>query len=130
MKHIILLADDEPDAELMFRQNFRREIRNKTYTFCFARSGSEALGLLQSQNPDDVLAVLSDINMPVMNGFELLKAARALSPSVPVLMVTANGDRETARQAHAGGALSVLTKPVDFSQLRTTLSELAQGLDV
>ena len=127
MKQTILLVYDEPDAEQIFRQHFRREIRNKVYQFCFARSGPEALDFLGGHDPDDMIVVLSDINMPVMNGLELLRATKSINPELPVVMVTANGDRETERLAREGGALSLLTKPVDFGQLREKLNELAGG---
>ena len=119
----ILMVDDEPDAQELFRQNFRREIRKGVYDFDFAISGENALEVLEAEEPEIVL-VLSDINMPGMSGMELLERIRALWPSVTVFMITAYGDSATEEKARTLGAERFLTKPVDFSQLKSELAEV------
>ncbi len=117
----ILMVDDEPDAQELFRQNFRREIRNSTYAFEFAMSGEEALDVLNGQEPPEVVMVLSDINMPGMSGLELLSKVREKWSDVSVLMVTAYGDEATEARARDLGAGSFLTKPIDFERLKREL---------
>ena len=95
--------------------------------YIHGKRGMGTWTFLGGHDPDDMIVVLSDINMPVMNGLELLRATKSINPELPVVMVTANGDRETERLAREGGALSLLTKPVDFGQLREKLNELAGG---
>lgn len=118
----ILMVDDEPDAQELFRQNFRREIRKGVYVFDFALSGEDALQVLQGQEPPEVVLVLSDINMPGMSGIELLAEIRNTWPDVGVFMITAYGDRETEVRARNLGAERFLTKPLDFSQLKQDLA--------
>ena len=117
----ILMVDDEPDAQELFRQNFRKEIRNSTYVFEFAMSGEEALNVLNGQQPPEVVMVLSDINMPGMTGLELLAEVREKWSQVSVLMVTAYGDEATETRARDLGAESFLTKPIDFERLKRDL---------
>ena len=117
----ILMVDDEPDAQELFRQNFRKEIRNSTYAFEFAMSGEEALNVLNGQQPPEVVMVLSDINMPGMTGLELLAEVREKWSEVSVLMVTAYGDEATETRARDLGAESFLTKPIDFERLKRDL---------
>ena len=124
----ILLVDDEPDAQDLFRQNFRREIRKGVYTFDFALSGDLALDLIKNQSPPNVALVLSDINMPGMTGLELLAEIRRQWPDVAVLMITAYGDEATERKARELGALRFLAKPVDFGRLKADLAELLEGV--
>jgi len=122
----ILMVDDEPDAQELFRQNFRREIRNGLYAFDFALSGEEALNLLKGQEPPKVVLVLSDINMPGMTGIELLEEIRKEWPDVGVFMITAYGDSVTETKARDLGAERFLTKPVDFNRLKDDLSTMLE----
>jgi len=123
----ILMVDDEPDAQELFRQNFRREIRKGVYAFDFALSGEDALQFLKGQTPPRVVLVLSDINMPGMSGIELLAEIRKTWPDVGVFMITAYGDRETETRARDLGADRFLTKPVDFGRLKEDLSGAIEG---
>jgi len=118
----ILMVDDEPDAQELFRQNFRREIRNEVYSFDFALSAEAALELLQGHAPPRVVLVLSDINMPGMSGIELLAEIRKTWPEVGVFMITAYGDDATESKARELGAARFMTKPVDFEILKHDLS--------
>ena len=119
----ILMVDDEPDAQELFRQNFRREIRKGVYSFDFALSGEEALHFLKEQEPPKVVLVLSDINMPGMTGIELLEEIRKRWPDVGVFMITAYGDQSTETKARDLGAARFLTKPIDFGRLKEDLAE-------
>ncbi|SLN73363.1 Transcriptional regulatory protein ZraR [Roseovarius albus] len=118
----ILLVDDEPDAKELFRQNFRREIRKNQYEFMYAQSGQEALEILVSPIPPDVLLVLSDINMPGMSGLELLDEVKSRAPDLPVIMVTAYGDKRTETEAIKRGARGLVSKPVNFEDLKNSLT--------
>lgn len=117
----ILVVDDEPDMEALFRQNFRREIRKGVYRFDFALSGEAALEVLEGQTPPKVVLVLSDINMPGMSGIELLGEVRGTWPDVEVFMITAYGDAATEAKARELGAAGFLAKPVDFERLKRDL---------
>ena len=119
----ILLIDDEPDSQDLFRQNFRREVRKGVYKFGFASSGDAALDLLKD-DPDAVKLVVSDINMPGMSGIKLLQEVRSSWPGLPVMMVTANGDADTEARVRALGAETFLTKPVDFERLKREISHI------
>ena len=123
----ILMVDDEPDAQELFRQNFRREIRKGVYAFDFALSGEAALELLKGQTPPRVALVLSDINMPGMSGIELLAEIRQTWPELGVFMITAYGDNATEARACDLGADRFLTKPVDFAALKDDLSRTLEG---
>lgn len=118
----ILMVDDEPDAQELFRQNFRREIREETYAFDFALSGEAALEMLRGETPPRVVMVLSDINMPGMSGIELLAEIRNSWPEVSVFMITAYGDSSTEARSRELGAERFLTKPVDFTILKQDLT--------
>jgi len=122
----ILMVDDEPDAQELFRQNFRREIRKGIYSFDFALSGEAALDLLEGQEPPEVVLVLSDINMPGMTGIELLEKIRQEWPDVGVFMITAYGDSATEAEARNLGAAHFLTKPVDFARLKEDLARMVE----
>ena len=117
----ILVVDDEPDVALLFRQCFRRETRAGTYVMHFANSGEDALHLLRAGISPDL--ILSDINMPGMDGLHLLGEIRKRFPTLPVMMVTAYDDDERKRRAGDLGACDFLAKPVDFAYLRTRLSQ-------
>ncbi len=123
----ILMVDDEPDAQELFRQNFRREIRKGVYAFDFALSGEAALKVLKGQTPPRVGLVLSDINMPGMSGIELLAEIRETWPELGVFMITAYGDTATEAKARDLGAERFLTKPVDFASLKDDLSRTLEG---
>jgi CheY-like chemotaxis protein len=124
----ILIVDDEPDVAELFRQRFRREARQGTYVLHFAGSGEEALEVLDQEIEPELIVILSDINMPGMDGLTLLQRVKANYPNLPVMMVTAYGDDERRRRASEYGAAEFITKPVDFDLLKRQLQQLpAQG---
>ena len=125
----ILVVDDEPDVADLFRQRFRREAHNGTYVMHFANSGMEALDKLATGIEPQLIVILSDINMPVMDGLELLRQIKTRRPDLPVIMVTAYGDDERRRLASEYGAAEFITKPVDFDLLRTQLRDLSDAAD-
>ena len=114
----IMVVDDEEDVQLLFRQKFRREIKAGKIEFVFAFSGAEALEYLQSQPDHSVVLILSDINMPGMNGLELLKIIKEKFPNLKVFMITAYGDEEKYQIAMEYGADDYLQKHVAFDQLK------------
>lgn len=118
----VLVVDDEPDMQTLFQQRFRKEIRDHKVDFAFANSGEEALAYLQ-EHFHEVVLILSDINMPGMSGFELLKRIKQnyRTPPPVVMMITAYGDAENYNQAISLGADDFLTKPIDFQQLKEKL---------
>jgi CheY-like chemotaxis protein len=118
---LILVVDDEPDVELLFRQQFRRDLRAGRYAMEFAQSAPMALERIAEAGAESLILILSDINMPGMSGLELLPKAKALRPDVPIIMITAYGDAETKRKALENGAESLLTKPIDFGMLRSEI---------
>ena len=118
MSAYILVVDDEPDVEHLFRQQFRRDIRCGRFVMEFAASAPEALERAKAIADPLLILILSDINMPGMSGLELLPRVRAARPDVPVIMITAYGDTETRRKAIERGAEGLLTKPIDFALLR------------
>jgi CheY-like chemotaxis protein len=120
----ILVVDDEPDVAEMFRQRFRREARQGTYVLHFATSGEDALARLANGVRPELIVILSDINMPGMDGLTLLREIKTRRPGLPVMMVTAYGDDERRRQAEKFGALQFLNKPVDFDFLKQQLRQL------
>jgi CheY-like chemotaxis protein len=115
---LVLVVDDEPDVEVLFRQQFRRELRTGRFTMEFAQSAPSALQRISDAASASLILILSDINMPGMSGLELLLKARAARPDVPIIMITAYGDAETKRKALEGGAEALFTKPIDFDSLR------------
>jgi CheY-like chemotaxis protein len=125
MSFSVLVVDDEPDVAEMFRQRFRREARQGTYVLHFAASGEEALDRLANGFRPELIVILSDINMPGMDGLTLLNEIKTRRPDLPVMMVTAYGDDERRRQAAEAGALQFLTKPVDFDLLKEELRRLS-----
>jgi CheY-like chemotaxis protein len=125
----ILVVDDEPDVAELFRQRFRRETRQGTYVLHYAASGHEALERLSAEIQPELLAVLSDINMPGMDGLQLLTEIKQRRPDLTVMMVTAYGDDERRRRAAEHGAAEFLTKPVDFEHLKAQLRQLPTAAD-
>ena len=121
MNLLILVIDDEADVELLFRQQFRRDMRAGRFTMEFAQSAPAALQCLSEARTASLILILSDINMPGMSGLELLPKAKAMRPDVPIIMITAYGDAETKQKALEGGAETLLTKPIDFGALRNEI---------
>ena len=120
----ILVVDDEPDVAELFRQRFRRETRQGTYVMHFAGSGEQALDLLAGEVQPTLIVILSDINMPGMDGLQLLGEIKQRRPDLPVMMVTAYGDNERRRRAAELGAIEFITKPVDFDLLKEQIRQL------
>ena len=114
----VLVVDDEPDLEVLFRQQFRRELRARRFVMDFAGSAAQALNRISDTGEQTLILILSDINMPGMSGLEMLPELRARRPDVPVIMITAYGDAETRKTALERGAQALLTKPIDFGQVR------------
>ena len=123
----ILVVDDETDVADLFRQRFRREARQGVYVLHFAFSGEEALEKLASEIEPQLIVILSDINMPGMDGLALLREIKSRWPHMPVMMVTAYGDDERRRMADEYGAAEFITKPVDFDLLKAQLRQLPSG---
>jgi len=123
----ILIVDDEADVADLFRQRFRREARQGTYVLHFALSGEEALEKLDSAIEPQLIVILSDINMPGMDGLALLREVKTRRPDLPVMMVTAYGDDERRRRASEYGAAEFITKPVDFDLLKAQLRQLPEA---
>ena len=118
MSVLVLVVDDEPDVEALFRQQFRRDLRAQRFVMDFAISASDALSRIANPIEQTLILILSDINMPGMTGLEMLPKVREMRPDVPIIMITAYGDHETRRKAIEGGATGLLTKPIDFTLLR------------
>jgi CheY-like chemotaxis protein len=118
---LILVVDDEADVEMLFRQQFRHDIRSGRFTMEFAPSAPAALQRITDAAGASIILILSDINMPGMTGLEMLPKAKAIRPDVPVIMITAYGDAETKRKALESGAEALLTKPIDFVALRSEI---------
>ena len=108
----------EPNVEALFRQQFRRDLRAQRFIMDFAVSASDALMRIAGPIEQTLILILSDINMPGMTGLEMLPKVREMRPDVPIIMITAYGDPETKRKAMEGGAMGLLTKPIDFTLLR------------
>src|SRR5437764_11233340 len=121
MSVLVLVVDDEPDVEELFRQQFRRDLRAQRFVMDFANSAANALTRIAGTLDQSLILVLSDINMPGMTGFEMLPKVREMRPDVPVIMITAYADPETKRKALEGGATGLLTKPIDFTALRSEI---------
>ena len=122
----ILVVDDEKDMQLLFQQRFRKEIKNDEISFMFSLSGEEALKTLQKMKQEAVL-ILSDINMPGMSGLELLEKIKHdfKNPPPVVMMITAYGDDENYKKAIQLGADDFLTKPLDFTYLKSILKKIS-----
>jgi CheY-like chemotaxis protein len=120
----ILVVDDEKDVELLLRQTFRREIREGTVSFHFTFSSEEALEFLHAHPHLDKILILSDINMPGMNGLELLKIIKQEFPHFKVYMITAYGDDINHTTAISYGADEYLTKPLNLENLKKELLKI------
>ena len=118
MSVYVLVVDDEPDVEALFRQQFRHDLKAERFKMEFAPSAHEALVRAERIKDPSLILILSDINMPGMSGLEMLPRVRAERPRVPVIMITAYGDAETRRKAIERGAVGLLTKPIDFALVR------------
>jgi CheY-like chemotaxis protein len=124
---LVLVVDDEPDVEALFRQQFRRDLRAQRFMMDFANSAADALARIAATLEQSLILILSDINMPGMTGLELLPRVKEMRPDVPVIMITAYGDTDTRRKAIENGASGLLTKPIDFTLLREEIdTRLAQ----
>ena len=99
MNLLILVVDDEPDVEVLFRQQFRRDLRTGRYTMEFAQTAPIAMQRITDAGDESLILILSDINMPGMSGLELLPKAKAIRPNVPIIMITAYGDMRVERAA-------------------------------
>jgi CheY-like chemotaxis protein len=115
---LVLVVDDEPDVEALFRQQFRRDLRSRRFVMDFANSAADALTRVDATDDNSLILILSDINMPGMTGLEMLPKVKEMRPDVPVIMITAYGDADTRRKALEKGASGLLTKPIDFAVLR------------
>jgi CheY-like chemotaxis protein len=125
----ILVVDDESDVAELFKQRFRREIRRGTYAMHFANSGEEALEKLVGGIESTLIVILSDINMPGMDGLMLLREIKARRPNLPVMTVTAYGNDDRRHLAEEYGAAQFITKPVDFDLLKAQLQQLSNAAD-
>lgn len=114
----VMVVDDERDIKMLFEQKFRKEIKNGKLAFLFAFSGEEARDYIKSNGTEDLNQILSDINMPGMNGLELLKWIKENHPELRVAMITAYGDEENHKQAIEYGCDQYMTKPLDFGELK------------
>ncbi len=126
--HKILVVDDEPDLEPLVLQRMRKEIRNNTYEFAFASNGIRALDQLNAD--EDIDIVLSDINMPKMDGLTLLEQIPSINPNIRSVIVSAYGDMKNIRKAMNRGAFDFVTKPIDFMDLKTTIDRTAKHLEL
>ena len=122
MSVLVLVVDDEPDVEALFRQQFRRDLRAERFIMDFANSAPDALARVGETREHSLILILSDINMPGMTGLEMLPKVKEMRPEVPVIMITAYGDAETKRKALEGGAEALFTKPIDFGALRSEIN--------
>ena len=129
MRVRVLVVDDEPDVEVLFRQQFRRDLRAQRFTMDFANSAASALARIAETIEQSLVLILSDINMPGMTGLEMLPKVKEIRPHVPVIMITAYGDSETKRKAIESGATGLLTKPIDFTLLREEIDTRLDRVD-
>ena len=121
-----LVVDDEKDVEMLFRQKFRKELRSGLLELKFALSGQEALEMLRSRRPPDVMYIFSDINMPGMTGLELLEIVKTEFPQIKVSMISAYGDTENYDRAISSGAKEFFTKPIDFDSLKKEIQRMLE----
>lgn len=121
-----LVVDDERDVEMLFRQKFRKEVRQGLLELEFAFSGDEAIKILKSNDPPEVVYIFSDINMPGMSGLELLEKVKTDFPNIKVSMISAYGDQENYDRAMDSGAKAFFTKPIDFDSLKKEVFQLLE----
>jgi CheY-like chemotaxis protein len=121
----ILVVDDEPDLPELFRQHFRRELRDGGYLLHFASCGEGGLRRI-AELGRELIVILSDINMPGIDGLELLRRTKELRPELPVLIVTAYADDWRRQRAAELGAAAFVAKPIDFGALKLRLAELVR----
>ncbi len=122
----ILIVDDEKDVEMLFRQKFRKELKMYDLELVFAFSGDDALEILGSSNPPEIMYIFSDINMPGMTGLELLENVKDKYPQIVVSMISAYGDSDNFNRAMNSGAKGFFTKPIDFESLKKEILDLIQ----
>ena len=125
MSVLVLVVDDEPDVEALFRQQFRRDLRAQRFVMDFAASAADAR--IAGTIEQTLVLILSDINMPGMTGLEMLPKVREMRPDVPVIMITAYGDDATIKKATELGAAGLLAKPIDFGLLRAEVDQRLEG---
>lgn len=119
----VMVVDDERDIKLLFEQQFKKELRRGELEFQFAYSGEDALQSLKDFGTGGLVLILSDINMPGMNGLILLKLLKEQYPQLKVFMVTAYGDETNSQAAKEYGADQFLSKPIDFAQLKKLMAD-------
>jgi YesN/AraC family two-component response regulator len=124
-----LIVDDERDVEMLFRQKLRKETRSGAIELEFAFSGQEALDLLRSRKPPEVMYIFSDINMPGMTGLELLEKVKSEFPDIQVSMISAYGDNENYEKAINSGAKEFFVKPIDFESIKKELIRILEPGD-
>lgn len=122
----ILMVDDEPDLDLLIQQRFRTEIKEKRLSFTFARNGTKALEVLAKGTPYDL--VVTDLNMPEMNGIELLIQVKKHYPTLKMLVISAYSDQDNIRLATSAGADGFLFKPLDFQEFQSKINACAQSV--
>ena len=123
----ILVVDDEPDLEVLILQKFRHQIRNGAVSFRFARDGVEALAALKAVHGIDL--VVTDINMPRMDGLSLLQKLQESEEKISTIVVSAYGDMSNIRTAMNRGAFDFVTKPIDFVDLETTIAKTMRHVE-
>ena len=123
----ILVVDDKPDVEPLVLQRMRRDIRSRKYEFVFAHNGVEAVELLNKD--EDIDMVISDINMPQMDGLTLLEQISEINPNIRSIIVSAYGDMKNIRTAMNRGAFDFVTKPLDFGDLRVTIERTLRHME-
>jgi CheY-like chemotaxis protein len=123
MRTVVLVVDDEPDVEPLFRQQFRHDLRAGRFEMEFSHSGSAAMDYINDGQTGVISLILSDINMPGMDGIELLQKVKSAKPEVAVIMISAYSDAETRHRALQSGADDLLTKPLDFAALRLAIDK-------
>lgn len=123
----ILVVDDEPDVEPLILQRMRRDIRSRKYEFVFAQNGVEAVDMLSQD--EDIDMVISDINMPQMDGLTLLGQITEINPNIRSIIISAYGDMKNIRTAMNRGAFDFVTKPLDFGDLRVTIDRTLRHLE-
>ena len=117
----IMVVDDEQDMQVLFNQRFRKEIKKSAVIFHFAVSAESALEYLKNNDIKDLYLILSDINMPGMNGIEFLREVKENYPNLPFYMITAYSDEDNKSKAQKYGCDDYLTKPLNFDNLKTKI---------